>query len=606
MTPLLSNLDPSGLDSDPGNDMAEGGAALASMLPPLNLPSLQTPLNSLAPHNDFRGMLRPHTSQSVRQRRRSMSDLSLRKQCDYNELVKSMGLKVPASRKASMDAVGEGTAAAGTAAAGTAAAGTAAAGTAAAGTGAAGTQGGGAEQASEKEASKEAGALALPDLKKDAAAERQRAKEKKRQLTISLGPETRKQHLLYDKMAQGPNVTATEAASGESLRSPTARYVTQTQNLNIVPTTIIGRVVESVEGPSVEGSGRVNLAGSAVGDDMAAALAHAMSILIVTAVDVSGNHMSDAGVCALLDALDPHFLTDLNISHVKVKKKVFEELSKYLFETSTLQRLLMEECGVDDLCLRSLCPSLKTVMCPSSGAPLHNCTLVTLNLSHNKIGDNGATTLAEALGANESITELDLSYNQIRTRGGVALFEVLNLTSVSVLDLARNTMGDAKLAAAVGGCLEVNDTLIHLSLAYTGLLKEHCKLIGGKLKFNHSLMGLHMEGNELDIDAHGYMNGDGAEGPADAAAPRRAKTADKANYVFTRIMPWANPRVAGTGHKWHDVGDGKCWICHRWNETRFEFTQAGYSKVMLCTNFDEWRSESMTKLPNGTFEIFRM
>ena len=49
----------------------------AASLPPLSLPSPHTPLSTLGSHHDFRGMERPHTSQTVRGRRRSMSDLKV-------------------------------------------------------------------------------------------------------------------------------------------------------------------------------------------------------------------------------------------------------------------------------------------------------------------------------------------------------------------------------------------------------------------------------------------------------------------------------------------------------------------------------------------------
>ena len=47
----------------------------------------------------------------------------------------------------------------------------------------------------------------------------------------------------------------------------------------------------------------------------------------------------------------------------------------------------------------------------------------------------------------------------------------------------------------MAACLEENDSLVHLSLAYAGFGEEDCKVIGEGLRENQVLMGLHMEGN---------------------------------------------------------------------------------------------------------------
>jgi len=345
-----------------------------------------------------------------------------------------------------------------------------------------------------------------------------------------------------------------------------------------------------------------SLANHSVGDDMAIALAHSITILFVLTLDMSGNHLTDKGVCALVESVDPHFIQDVNLSNIKVKKKVAEVLSVLIAETSTLSTLQMEGCSLDDMCVRILSTHLLSTMCPSSGVALHNCTLTTLNLSHNKIGDAGVVGLCECLKGNASLNELDLSYNLIRDKGGTALFDVLNETAISTLDLARNSMGGGGFAAAVGKCLEVSDTLIHLSLAFVGLSKEQCNEIGSKLKYNQVLMGLHMEGNQVGIDAHGYMNGveEGGGGGGGGGGEGEQK------HTFTRIMPWANSRVAEASSHW-GRSEGKCWICHKWNEQLFTFSNSDKrAKVMLCTSFDEWKGESMTREPDGSFELYRM
>ena len=47
----------------------------------------------------------------------------------------------------------------------------------------------------------------------------------------------------------------------------------------------------------------------------------------------------------------------------------------------------------------------------------HNTTITTLGLSHNGIGDEGATALGVALHHNTTLTTLDLSHNGIGDEG---------------------------------------------------------------------------------------------------------------------------------------------------------------------------------------------
>ena len=56
---------------------------------------------------------------------------------------------------------------------------------------------------------------------------------------------------------------------------------------------------------------------------------------------------------------------------------------------------------------------------------LNKTNLVRINLGHNKIGDEGAKCLGEALKSNKTLKELDLRCNEIGLEGMGALFEAL-------------------------------------------------------------------------------------------------------------------------------------------------------------------------------------
>ena len=133
-----------------------------------------------------------------------MSDLKMQVQCDYDELVTSMGL-LPSTKnkKGSMDVVTEALAVE-------------------------------AQQTVQTQEPTILTPRALPTLKK-----------RPSKINVELTADTVKEHSFYKKM-HNTDLPDTEL-TGTDLKSPTARYVTQARNLNIVPTSLISTVMESVE-----------------------------------------------------------------------------------------------------------------------------------------------------------------------------------------------------------------------------------------------------------------------------------------------------------------------------------------------------------------------
>jgi hypothetical protein len=57
----------------------------------------------------------------------------------------------------------------------------------------------------------------------------------------------------------------------------------------------------------------------------------------------------------------------------------------------------------------------------------------------------------------------------------------------------------------LGGWLNVNKKLLHLDLSYNRLSKLECYNIGQGLLENHTLVGLHLRGNEGEVDTLGFI-----------------------------------------------------------------------------------------------------
>ena len=50
-----------------------------------------------------------------------------------------------------------------------------------------------------------------------------------------------------------------------------------------------------------------------------------------------------------------------------------------------------------------------------------------------------------------------------------------------------------------------NNTLRHVDLRYNSLCRDDCLVVGEGLEHNHTILGLHMEGNMLDVDSLGFL-----------------------------------------------------------------------------------------------------
>src|SRR3990167_8793611 len=95
-----------------------------------------------------------------------------------------------------------------------------------------------------------------------------------------------------------------------------------------------------------------------------------------------------------------------------------------------------------------------------------NASLITLDLSSNKISDVGAKAIAKAFQHNTSLETLDLSGNEIGAGGVEGLIDLLqHNTSLRTLDLSGNLINAAGLQA-FAEALEKNHTLTKLEFVF--------------------------------------------------------------------------------------------------------------------------------------------
>ena len=90
--------------------------------------------------------------------------------------------------------------------------------------------------------------------------------------------------------------------------------------------------------------------------------------------------------------------------------------------------------------------------------------IVDLSLTHNNIGDEGATHLATALRDNPPLLALNLSYNNIGNNGAASLADALTVNStLTALNLGYNRIGNEGVLR-LNRALHDNEELVALNL----------------------------------------------------------------------------------------------------------------------------------------------
>ena len=127
----------------------------------------------------------------------------------------------------------------------------------------------------------------------------------------------------------------------------------------------------------------------------------------------------------------------------------------------------------------------------------NDCTLLHLDLSYNKIGDEGATALAKALEGNTTLKKLILFSIQISDEGATALAEAMKgNTTMQTLYLSFNQISD-KGATALAKAMKGNTTLQKLDLGSNQISDEGATALGQALMGNTTLQRLYLYKNKI-------------------------------------------------------------------------------------------------------------
>ena len=146
-------------------------------------------------------------------------------------------------------------------------------------------------------------------------------------------------------------------------------------------------------------------------------------------------------------------------------------------------------------------------------------------------------------------------------------------------------------------------SLIHLDISHNNIPYEDCKLIAEKSKANHAILGIHVDGNAMEINCLGFIS------------PIEKELKNNKYYSESQIYYGINKeyelRKTGVDSVRKIRGKNNCWICEGFREIQFEFipeepiVDPNNHLVKIHLDFDNYKPFDM--ICNGDkFQIVRM
>ena len=340
----------------------------------------------------------------------------------------------------------------------------------------------------------------------------------------------------------------------------------------------------------------INFQECGLGDDYAAAVSVAISNNpYLETLNFKNNRLRESGSLRIIETLRLGRVKEVNLSENDIGVKGVEALSQLLRESLSIEKLSLEKAVRKRQTLNIILEAVTA-----------NKSLLELNLARNGITAGNGSEFFALLTTNSTLKRLDLHWNTIRGPVAVQLFKGLrDNRSLQELDISWNSLGnDPSLELGVVICqvFGENDTLKHLDLSYNYFTFPECEKVAEGIKANHTILGIHMVGNNCDVDSQGFL------------LPTASQGKDMEAHTLQRML---SPRSCKS-HPQHS----NCWLCEKWTAVTFEwnFQQVVWNRrlkhiaqehkestepVFLHMDIDGYKPELMSKDADGSYRVCR-
>jgi len=175
------------------------------------------------------------------------------------------------------------------------------------------------------------------------------------------------------------------------------------------------------------------------------------------------------------------------------------------------------------------------------------------------------------------------------------VFEMVQ-TSVKkpgIIPVSNNPKGISEFARELGEYFRDDSVdLIHLDISHNNLNLIDCTHISEEVKFNHTILGIHVDGNEMNIDELGFIHPLKRDGKIEnqCADSQIYYKIDREHFIKTKINNIRKIRAKNN-----------CWICEGWKEIEFIYKLSdetskklkGPPEVTIHLGFDGWKPNEM-------------
>ena len=220
-----------------------------------------------------------------------------------------------------------------------------------------------------------------------------------------------------------------------------------------------------------------------------------------------------------------------------------------------------------------------------------------LNLSKNIISDKCWDKMQSYIEIADGLIVLNLRWNNIGAKGAMKIFKAIDLGSkLCNLDLGYNKIGNSDIFDLDDMNIE---NLKHLDLSYNRLSKKVWEKFAEYIHDNHTLYGLHMQGNECYVDNFGFVHIDSNEQQHEYSKDTIIEIMSKNGYSvsskFKHNKEYEYLKVAN------------CWVWEGWSETTFQIHQGksfNHFKEPIYIHFD-FNNYAPEKMIMETLKCFK-
>ncbi|CAI2379577.1 unnamed protein product [Moneuplotes crassus] len=374
--------------------------------------------------------------------------------------------------------------------------------------------------------------------------------------------------------------------------SASTAFIQECKNLNLNPAPI--GLIKRKGNPDVVDVNYLQL-----GKTYMKALTKSMKHLKVRDVKIQNIKENEKGVIQIIDALKK-FCENIKLLNTTLGMDSVRHLCQWMKKQDNIGSLKLKYLNCSN------CRLIETTsLCLMRGLKNSQPDLIELDLSRNKISDRSCIVLGEYVKGAYYLTKLDLKWNLISSKGATKLFKGLLVgASCKNLNLSYNCLSKYESLEMIEELSNlINQSLVHLDLSQNHMSASACAKLGELIENNHTLYGLHMQGNNCYVDGFGFIRVDSYQNNFDYSknvyiSPHEF-TGHSTSMKYKSEIPMNFMAVT------------KCWVCEGWSEKTFiidphKSIQDIVEPLHIHFSYNNYQPELMISEPDGTYSYRTM